>query len=80
MTLTVIVERAAHAYPDTGIAPPKGDALAEFAVTELRSVYDPKAMDSANIAMAVGALQRASDRLAGMAHAVSDLARPELAA
>ncbi len=78
MTLTTIIARAESAYP--GAFPGRTDALAEFALAELGSVYDAEAGDSANIAMAVGALQRASDRLAGMAHAVSDLARPELAA
>ena len=78
MTLTTIIARAESAYPRVFTGEP--DAVTAFAVTELRSVFNPKAMDAANIAMAVGALQRASDRLAGMAHAVSDLARPELAA
>ena len=71
MTLNDIVATAAGT-----VAGPR-DSLTAFAVWELASVYDPKAIDSENLALAVGALQRASERLAEMAHAVSDLARLE---
>lgn len=93
MTLNQLICRAASTYPDAYIlqyfdlakgAPRRnvqaGDTLAQFIAQELADTYDADASDGEQIATAVTAMQRASDELAGIAHAIADLQREQLAA
>lgn len=87
MTLNQLVCKAASVYPDGYVLEywdaarqkPRrnrhgGDTLAEFVAFELSETYDPDSFDGEQIASAVKAMQRASDELAAVAHALSDMA------
>ena len=93
MTLNQLVCRAASVYPDGVILdywdmekecprenPNGGDTLARFIAVELHDTYDPQASNGEQVATAARAMQRASDELAVVTHALSDLAAERLAA
>jgi hypothetical protein len=93
MTLNQLVLRAASTYPDAAIMlywdldneqpqknPDGGDTLAEFVAFELAETFDPDADDGTQIASAVKAIQRASDVIGTVAHALSNLACERMAA
>ena len=93
MTLNQLVCRAASVYPDAypleyfdlGKSAPKAnpnddDKLAQFIAFELAETFDPAASEGEQIAAAVKTMQRASDELATVAHALSDLTSERMAA
>lgn len=93
MTLNQLICRAASTYPDAFVlehfdlakgelrrSVRGGDTLAHFIALELTETFDAAASDDEQIATAVTAMQRASDELAAVAHAISDLQRELLAA
>jgi hypothetical protein len=93
MTLNQLICRAASTYPDAFVLqywdmdrqepkpnPGGGDTLAQFIAQEIAETFDEDADDGTQIATAVKAMQTASDDLAAVAHALSDLAVERLAA
>ena len=93
MTLNQLVCRAASVYPDAYILqywdtdrqeskadPHGGDTLAHFIVCELHETFVPDVPEGEQIATAVLAMQQAADKLADVAHAISNLHRELLAA
>jgi hypothetical protein len=93
MTLNQLVCRAASVYPDGMVLeywdmekeapkrnPQGGDTLARFIAVELAETFDPEDDDGTQIATAVRAMHRASDELATVAHALSDLTVERMAA
>ncbi len=90
MTLNQLVFRAASAYDDALPLrywdahrqqplenPAGGDSLARFVVHELAETFDPNEISCAQIAVAVRAMQAASDDLATVAHALGNLSREQ---
>jgi hypothetical protein len=93
MSLNQLICRAASSYPNARILeywdmareqprkkPDGGDTLAQFIAFELAETFDPEADEGTQIATAVKAMQRASDVLGAIAHALSDLAVERMAA
>ncbi len=93
MTLNQLVCRAASVYPEAFVlqywdlekqAPKRnrhgGDTLAQFIAQELADTFDEEADDGTQIATAVKAMQSATDDMARVAGALSDMAVERLAA
>lgn len=81
MKLSQILEVAGATYPrileawdaaaERPTAPPTGDPLAWFVVSEIHSTYDPSASDKAQLAMASNAISRAKRELRQVETALS---------